>query len=269
MENDTTLCWRCGKEIPYNSIETRAYCPECQLLAQQESEELTQNYLKYKSLIMYENALKGMEKQKLNMHYYYEACQVLKERIISDYKTFESADEIMACIELLNNEIEVKPQYRIGKYTVDFMLPKLKIILEIDGYLHNNSKVLLRDAKRDVEILNELGSGWEVIRVKTSVIEKRLMFLVDDIIKEYKMRQQLRKCNHGILPDNYNDYTKVLYKDILGLYKYEDGYLTDTDKREMKDYNELKFYKGNKQTNNYYQIKNFIEKKKKELNKSS
>lgn len=259
---DTTICWNCEKEIPYNENGKRAYCNECQKYVEEEHNKNVQDYLRCKTLLMYENALNKMEKQKINMHYYYEACQVVKEKALKECNTFDSAEEIMVCIELINNEIKVKPQVKFGKYKVDLMLSDLKIILEIDGALHNNSKNMLRDAKRDIEILNELGNGWEIIRIRTSQIEKRLMYLVEDIKKIYKQRQELRRNNHGILPDNYNDYTKLLYKDVLGIYKYDQAYLTETDKQEIKNSIELKCYKKPNKNNDYNKIKNYFEKKK-------
>lgn len=259
---ETTICWYCEKEIPYEESGKRAYCHECKKIVQDEHEKLINEYLKNKALIMYENAITKMEEQKINMHYYYEACGVVKERILKDCNTFDSALEIMACIELINNEIKVKPQVEFGKYKVDFLLPDLKIVLEIDGYWHNSSKVMLRDAKRDVEILNELGSGWEIIRVKTSQIEKRLAYLVDDIKKIHKERQLLRKKNMGILPDNYNEHTKILYKDMLGLYKYDSAYLTQTERQEIKNSVELKCYGRGKKNSDYYKIREYFESKK-------
>lgn len=258
---DTTICWRCGKEIEYNPLGKRTYCLECEKLAVEERDRLTNQYLKCKTMIMYENALDKMEEQKINMHYYYEACQVIKEKALNDYKSFDSAVEMMTCIELINNKIRVKTQVEFDKYKVDFMLPDLKIILEIDGYWHNNSKKMLQDAKRDVEILNQLGSEWELIRLKTTQIEKRLIYLVDDIKKIYKERQQLRKRNRGILPDNYNEYTKILYKDLLGIYKYDKEYLTDIEKQELNNKTELKCYSQSKKANDYDKIKNYFENK--------
>ncbi len=266
---DTTLCWLCGKEIPYNEEGNRAYCDDCGRKVEEENKITYEEYLKLSALVRYEKALKTMEQQKINMHYYYEACQVVKERLLKDYNSFESSHEIMVAIELINNEIKIIPQKKINQYTADFMLPDLKIILEIDGYWHNNSKTLLRDAKRDVDIIDELGAGWEVIRVKTTTIEKRLMYLVDDIKKEYKERQLLRKNNHGILPDGFNDHTKILYKDMLGLYKYEEGYVTDIEEKELAEKRQARCYNGGSKKssnyrNRYYRIKGYFEAKKRE-----
>jgi very-short-patch-repair endonuclease len=254
---ETTLCWRCGKEVPYQK-KLRAYCKECKALEEKEQEETKREYSKLKTMIMFENALKCMESQNINMHYYYEACQVVKEKALKDTNTFDSSVEMMVCIELINNQIKVTPQKEFRKYKVDFMLPDLKIILEVDGYLHNSSNAMLKDAKRDIEILNELGQGWEVIRLKTSQIENKLIYLVDDLKKIYKERQELRKKYNGILPDGYNDYTKILYKDMLGLYKYDEAYLTETNKQEIRNSIELKCYTKGKKNSDYDKIKNYF-----------
>lgn len=265
-KNETTLCWYCGKEIPYQE-DLRAYCRDCKDKKDKDYSDLYERYLKEQSLVMYEKALRQMEHQKFSMHYYYEACNVIKEKIKQDYRSFDSSHEIMVAIELINNKIKTIPHKKIERYTVDFMLPDLKIVLEIDGAWHYTSQNMLKDAKRDIEIISSLGVGWEVIRVKTSQVETKLMELVDFIKKTYKERQLLRKKHHGILPDNYSDHTKILYKDILELYKYDKDYMTDIEQKEINEKNESRlFNKYNKYPKRYktqyYNIKNYFEAKK-------
>lgn len=238
MIKEKLSCWRCGKEV-YSTSSFRAYCKECKEVIYKEREQQTNEYIIMKSKVMFENAMKSMEKQKLDMDYYQEACYVVKDLIERKPNTFDSSCEIMACIQLINNEVKVTPQYKIKNYTVDFYLPELKIILEIDGYNHNSSKNLLYDAKRDANILQELGSGWEVIRIKTTLIEKRLAFLLEQIKREYKSRQIYRKNYNGILPDNFSDSTKALYKHILEISKYNESYKSNIEIEEQKYDREL------------------------------
>lgn len=241
---ETVTCWRCGVSM---NVETskrtfRTYCKDCKEIEYQEREKQTKEYLILKSKVMFENAMRGLEKQKLDMDYYHEACDVVKDLVNRKPTTFDSAAEIMACIQLINNEVEVKPQYKINNYTVDFCLPKLKIILEIDGVNHGTASKMLCDAKRDVAIMNELDNDWEIIRVRTSFIEKKVMMLLEYLKKEYKDRRIYRKEYNGILPDSYSDHTKVLYREILGISKQDESYKpeaqlkTEECKKELREF---------------------------------
>ncbi len=54
-----------------------------------------------------------------------------------------------------------KRQVLIGDYIVDFVCPKEKLIIELDGGQHNESENIIYDSKR-TEYLKQ--NGYEVIR---------------------------------------------------------------------------------------------------------
>ncbi len=55
----------------------------------------------------------------------------------------------------------VRRQHPVGPYTVDFAIPKARLVIEIDGGIHKLEEVRLRDVERQkgIETL-----GWRVIR---------------------------------------------------------------------------------------------------------
>jgi very-short-patch-repair endonuclease len=114
---------------------------------------------------------------------------------------FDSAHEIVAAVILIHNEVRTKTQYKVGAYRVDFYLPELKIVLEIDGERHRHKKQ--HDNERDIFIRKELGSDHEIIRVKTERIEENAELLVEAIKSIKEERQELRKKNFGCLPTWY------------------------------------------------------------------
>lgn len=237
-------CWRCGKEVIVDTTKrtVRAYCSDCKDKKAKEIEKLTNDYLVLRSKVMFENAMKCLEKQNIDMDYYREACDVIKELVDSKPSMFDSMNEITACIQLINDEVEIKPQYKIKNYRVDILLPTLKVALELDGQSHIGANKVLYDAKRDIDIINELGNGWEVIRVKNSFIEKKISCLLEAIKAEYKQRKLYREHYNGILPDNYSDYTKALYRDILGISKKNKNYKTQSEidlEEKHKKFNEF------------------------------
>lgn len=203
--DNETLCWRCGCYFRGRNRRFREYCDNCFELFQQEDKQLMNEYLEKKIRIMWRRAVNNLEKQNLRMDDYYYEAQLVLELALSDYGKFRSSPEMMAAMELLKNRIKTKAEYKILKYRVDFFLPDLKVVLEIDGRLHDFK--VKKDSNRDVAILTELNkeeTGWEIIRIPTKYIEQNVKQLVPAIKGLYKERQRLRRKNGGFLPAYYS-----------------------------------------------------------------
>ena len=67
--------------------------------------------------------------------------------------------------------LEIRRQYPIDKYVVDFICRSKKIIIEIDGGQHNTEESIEYDKKRS-EDLNKL--GYKVIRFWNNDIDNNL-----------------------------------------------------------------------------------------------
>ena len=78
-------------------------------------------------------------------------------------------------------------QYKVGRYQVDFLLPELFVVLEIDGERHVHKKAY--DTKRDIQLQQMLGDGWDIIRIKTDYLDKDAKKLPDAIRKVVEHRQ--------------------------------------------------------------------------------
>lgn len=199
------ICWRCGEYFGGKNARGREYCDDCIELFQEEDKELMDRYLEKKIRIMWRRAVNNLEKQSLRMDDYYYEAQAVLELALSNYGKFRSSPEMMAAMELLKNNIKIKTEYKILKYRVDFFLPDLKVVLEIDGRLHDFK--VKKDSNRDVAILTELNkgeTGWEIIRIPTKYIEQNVKQLVPAIKGLYKERQRLRRKNGGFLPAYYS-----------------------------------------------------------------
>ena len=70
-------------------------------------------------------------------------------------------------------------QYKIGRYQVDFLLPEIGVVLEIDGDRHKYKKNY--DNARDAYIKKQLGYGWDIVRIKTEYLDKNASKLVEAI----------------------------------------------------------------------------------------
>jgi len=61
---------------------------------------------------------------------------------------------------------KVRRQHGIGRWTVDFACVALRLVIEIDGGVHDRDDVVLRDHLRQTEIE---ALGWTVIRFSNDV----------------------------------------------------------------------------------------------------
>ena len=71
----------------------------------------------------------------------------------------------------------VRRQHPIAGYVVDFAIPKARLVIEIDGSMHDNPEAQSADAKRQSDIEQR---GWSFLRVdtQTALSADHLMTLV-------------------------------------------------------------------------------------------
>lgn len=197
-------CWYCGENVVkhFHDPSNRVFCEICREEQAKEKEETLKKYVALKIDVMYERSLRYMEKQLLSMYKYKEAAETVRDFAKKDPNKFGSSHEMMAAIELIRKEIPIKMQYKVRCHRIDILIPSMKVALEIDGYMHKYK--VLKDSVRDVDLINQFGPGWEVIRIPTKHIEQNLKQLVPAIKALYKEKQKLRKENGGFIPTNHS-----------------------------------------------------------------
>ena len=168
-------CWSCGRDAEktsrggvFPSEHFVCYCRECyeDFVKTENEENAMYVYLKHKRML--DSAIHILEDQKTDMYRYREAIDAVSDHIKENPDKYDSAYEVVAAIVLIQNRIRVKMQYAIGRYRVDFYLPDLGIILEIDGDRHRYNKT--KDNKRDATIKNIIGRDIDIIRIKTEFL---------------------------------------------------------------------------------------------------
>ena len=165
----------------------RCYCSKCMKeVAEQEEAELNE-YIRLKKREMFKRALATLEAQSTDMYEYRDAIDVVDDYLNEHPDNFDSSYEVLAAIILVHNRIYSKMQYKIGRYQVDFLLPELFVVLEIDGERHAYHKG--RDTKRDIQLQQMLGDGWDIIRIKTDYLDKDAKKLPEAINKVIEHRQ--------------------------------------------------------------------------------
>lgn len=186
-------CWECQKEFITDATWRRCYCDECESKHKDELENNRKQMTYLKKFFMFERAMELLEKQNYNFNEHREEIKAVEEKFWEDPDKFDSADEIITAIILVEHRIFAKLQYKIDRYQVDFLLPDYHVILEIDGDRHRYN--IGRDSVRDENIKYRLGSDWEIIRIPTKCIEKDASKLIEAIDKILEVRENGGKVN--------------------------------------------------------------------------
>jgi very-short-patch-repair endonuclease len=81
--------------------------------------------------------------------------------------------------QLRRQDYPVRRQHPIGPYIVDFAIVKARLVIEIDGGIHDLDVVKERDEQRQKEIED---MGWDVLRAdaETALSPGHLLQLVSD-----------------------------------------------------------------------------------------
>ncbi len=209
----TYKCWKCGKEIEIESEpKSRVFCEECFELYRNDYKNIVSDYVKLKIFIMYETALRIMEKAGMYMYEYQNAANEVLTEAQADNESYYSSDEMVAAIVLKEFGYDYIPNYAVGNYRVDFYIPELCVCFEVDGYMHKHSEV--RDSERDTEIRNTLGKEWEIVRIPTKYIEKDPSTIPEAIEIMANEKRKIRRENGGILPESYSGRERKHYDKI-------------------------------------------------------
>jgi len=229
-------CWICGEPVeileekyhnPYNlsviknawvkrkNLHKRIFCEKCKVQHIKLKNERAQLYKKITSQIMIEHAIASLEIQNVNVYKYRQSINTIIDIIEKNIYKFKSSHEIVLTTIFIYHQIEYSVNFKIGKYTVDFYLPTFKVILEVDGHLHNLDINKVFDANRDIELRNLLGSDWEVLHIPTKYVDSDAEKIPFIITKMKSAIQKARSENSGILPETFAKRYKSYYCKVL------------------------------------------------------
>lgn len=191
-------CWYCGNEADFvrptsytqagekgvhykekDFSNYRSYCVECKRKHDEETKSDKESYAILKKKVMYERALELLEAQGCEMEKIRNSAIMTQKYLYAHIDKFDSADEIIAAIILISRGVKIQPQAKVGRYQVDFLLPDLKVALEVDGYTHQARKKY--DSQRDAELREMLGENWEVVRISTNALETKAIKIIEAI----------------------------------------------------------------------------------------
>ena len=216
-------CWICGKDIVESfgamDIMSGRFCKEHWREHQKQYKQTVAEYLKLKTQIMFERAVRLLENTGMNMTNIKREVKAVQKHSADSPESYKSSQEMVTAIIMLKAGYDFELNYKIGKYIVDMYLPDLKLILEVDGERHDNRQ--LQDSKRDTELRRLLGDEWEIIRIPTQYIEQNPEKIPDAVIALARQKRELRKKNGGFLPNSYSRREQAKYAKAM---VYETAY---------------------------------------------
>lgn len=129
----------------------------------------------------FSKAVSRILEQERNFDKYERAVEIARKRV----EKYGSIPESMMAIGLIQAKFAITPQQRIGRYNVDFLIPRHKAIVEVDGGLYHADRE--REAKRDLYLRTALGFDWIVIHVPAERIEQNLeksvLYVINRVIR--------------------------------------------------------------------------------------
>lgn len=87
--------------------------------------------------------------------------------------------------------LKFRRQHPIGIYVADFFCHKLKLIIEIDGSIHDLEEIKIYDEEREKCLI---GLGYKIVRFSNEQVYNNLEFILAEInliIKEKSQKQIL------------------------------------------------------------------------------
>ena len=162
-------CDVCGEltESTVYGRNQRRVCPRCQdrrVRHKKEVEKAWYEVIEDKDEARFNKAIDRIEKQVKNLSKYERAIRIARQ---AKHK-YGSIPEAMVAIELIRLGYSIIPQQKVGKYRVDFYIPKYKIVIEVDGAIYHQKSINNREAT----IQLSFGLDAKIIHIPAELISK-------------------------------------------------------------------------------------------------
>lgn len=162
-------CELCGKEVRNGQYSrTRRYlCDYCKKMVTKKEKIAAEllNGVETTREQRFDKAIVNIRNQVKDISEYDNAIRIAKTRA----ERYGSVPEAMVAIELLKQGYKIIPQQSVGKYRVDFAIPSLKLVIEVDGALYHKPT---SKSKREGAIQIMLGFDWKIAHVPAELIAK-------------------------------------------------------------------------------------------------
>lgn len=215
-------CVMCGFE--FEEKESKYYCEKC-----------LDKMKIVKKLEMVDKAEKLIAKKKRNMRRIADTVDVsefseaVRKRIINNVDNFSSVPEVAVAIQMQRIGLSYETQKVIAGKSIDFYLPEIKIILEIDGGLYHTdeNKAFLRDRK----IMHEVGEEWEIVHIDADLVPKYTWNLKEALPYVVSQRNEQHRFRDSLMDSDFLQDFKNLEFYLKGSKKYDNKGTLTTNKQ--------------------------------------
>lgn len=215
-------CVMCG--IEFEEKESQYYCEKC-----------LDKMKIVKKLEMVDKAEKLIAKKKRNMRRIAETVdvsefsEIVRKRIMDKVDNFSSVPEVAVAIQMQRIGLSYETQKVIAGKNVDFYLPEIKIILEIDGGLYHTdeNKTFLRDR----QIMHEVGEEWEIVHIDADLVPKYTWNLKEALPYVVSQRNEQHRFRDSLMDSDFLQDFKNLEFYLKGSKKYDNKGTLTTNKQ--------------------------------------
>lgn len=170
-------CEVCGRKFirRQNRCTKNRLCDYCKkMLNKKKAEAISQELLavETKAERRFNKAVERIKKQVKNFEEYQKPIEIAKTRV----ERYASIPEAMVAIELVRLKYGIIPQQEVGRYKVDFAIPKHKLVVEVDGELFHRKD---KNKEREAIIQFALGLEWKIIHIPAELISNDIVKLKD------------------------------------------------------------------------------------------
>lgn len=133
---------------------------------------------------------------------YSEERRIILKNILENKQIYKSTEEICFAMQLERENIKYYPNFRIGAYSVDFLLPSLRKIVEIDGELYHTEQKRDNEEIRDTLINHVVGMDYEFVRIPATYIPGYTMQNIKDLLDFVVDKRNFDRRNKNTKWDN-------------------------------------------------------------------
>jgi very-short-patch-repair endonuclease len=152
-------------------------CDRCKYGNREQKEAIAKAWLdeiETKGERRFNQALDRIQKQVRDFSKYEKAVEIA--RTMQD--RYGSVPEAMVAVELIRLGYSIIPQQKVGKYRVDFYIPKEKIVIEVDGAIYHRDRF---GGNREAEVNLMLGLDTRIIHIPAELIGQKIWKLKECI----------------------------------------------------------------------------------------
>lgn len=168
-------CEICGDKIRKTafSLKRTYVCKYCKSKVKKKAAPVVSDIVETKKEKQFKKAVEKIRSQVQDFSKYENAIRIAEQRC----ELYGSVPETMVSIELIRLGYSIIPQQKIGKYKVDFAIPKEKLIVEVDGAVFHQ-----KTTDREAIIQFSVGLDWKIIHIPAERIEQKI-YKLDEVIK--------------------------------------------------------------------------------------